>query len=117
MAGRSMGGKDHIIKKMLLHTMERCSVCGREFAEDDLRILGHQDDMWFLMVICHNCQTQGLLAVSVKEEPVNKPIIDVTEEEQARFAAMTPICVDDVLDMHEFLREFDGDFAVLFQQS
>ncbi len=111
-----MGGKDHIIKKMLLHTMERCSVCGREFAEDDLRILGHQDDMWFLMVVCHNCHTQGLLAVSVKEEAAaTQPIPDPDAAEKATFANADPVLDDDVLDMHDFLRDFDGDFARLFQ--
>ncbi len=114
-----MGGKDHIIKKMLLHTMERCSVCGREFAEDDLRILGHQDDMWFLMVVCHNCHTQGLLAVSVKEETAaNQSILDPDlVEEMAKVSDAAPVRDNDVLDMHQFLQDFDGDFINLFQRN
>jgi hypothetical protein len=28
---------------------------------------------------------------------------------------MSQIDADDVLDMHQFLRDFDGDFAILLQ--
>ncbi len=114
MSGRSMGGKDHIIKQMILHTMEKCSVCGREFAEDDLRILGHQQDMWFLMVVCHNCRTQGILAVTVKEETVTQAPTDLKEEEIEAPVSTTPVTDHDVADMHRFLQEFDGNFASLF---
>ena len=114
MAGRFMGGKDRIIKQMILHSMECCSVCGRELQESDLRVLGHQHDMWFLIVICHNCRSQGLLAVSVKEERIATVKSDPTREEETRLATKVAVTADDVLAMHQFLEEFGGDFAELF---
>ncbi len=38
----------------------------------------------------------------------------LTEDESERFAQMKPVSGDEVLDVHEFLREFDGDFKTLF---
>jgi hypothetical protein len=34
--------------------------------------------------------------------------------DRARSADMPPISADDILDMHEFLDSFDGDFKDLF---
>jgi hypothetical protein len=39
---------------------------------------------------------------------------EVSPVERRRFATLPPISFDDVLDMHEFLKHFNGDFRTLF---
>jgi hypothetical protein len=45
---------------------------------------------------------------------VAEPVSDLTEAEHSLFAGREKVGADDVLDMHSFLKEFDGDFAALF---
>jgi hypothetical protein len=43
-----------------------------------------------------------------------EPIIDLTPEEVEAAVDWAPITADDLLDVHAFLQEFDGDFEMLF---
>jgi hypothetical protein len=119
MAGRSRGDGDQIIKRIILESIENCSVCGRQLREDDLKVLGHQKDTWFLMVVCHNCSTQGLISIRVKgeaEDDQSKAYSDLMDKEVAQFAKAEPISVDDVSSMSIFLKSFNGDFVALFEK-
>lgn len=95
----------------------RCAVCNHRYGLDDIRIIGHQDELWVIAVMCAECQTQGLVFAVVKEGEQPEIITDLTPEEWARFQEMSPIDTDDVLDIHRFLRDFDGDFVDLFESA
>jgi hypothetical protein len=41
-------------------------------------------------------------------------ITDLTEWEYAKFREMAVVGADDVLDLHSFLKDFNGDFSALF---
>ncbi|MCL4459587.1 MAG: hypothetical protein M1577_06725 [Chloroflexi bacterium] len=82
---------------------------------DNVRILGHQDDLWFLMIICNHCRSHGLIAALIKEEHITEIVTDLTPREMEKIREAAAIGADDVLDMHEFLQEFDGDFLSLFR--
>jgi hypothetical protein len=41
-------------------------------------------------------------------------VTDLTPEEEKRLELWPPITADDVLDVHEFVKGFDGDFEALF---
>lgn len=55
---------------------------------------------------------------SVDQETKAKPQImyDVTYDEWLAFREQPPVNHDDVLDVHMFLRDFDGDFERLFRE-
>lgn len=100
-----------------LMKMVKCVVCGRRYASANVSVLGHQDELWFLSVSCPHCHSQGLVAALIRERKTEPPNTDLTEEEQARFQESAPVGAEDVLDIHTFLRDFDGDFAKLFRPS
>ncbi len=50
----------------------------------------------------------------VKEGKVTELLTELTPEEQKKLAAATPLSSDDLMDMHSFLTDFNGDFATLF---
>ncbi len=97
-------------------TSIKCSVCGQRYEVDNVRVLGHQEDLWFLSVFCSACQTQCLVAAVIKEDKAPKVITDLTEAELDKFRKMDKLTADEVLDMHSFLKGFDGDFSQLFSQ-
>ena len=106
---------DEGLIKRLIATI-KCGICGRLYEGGNVRILGHRDDLWFLSVFCPACRSQGLVAAVIKEGQLPHLITDLTEADQAKFCELEPVDADDLLDIHAFLREFDGDFAQLFSE-
>jgi hypothetical protein len=70
-----------------------------------------------MAVTCGQCHTRGLIFALIKENDESESIIELTPEELKKFREMSRVDADDVLDMHEFLRDFDGDFVSLFHGS
>ncbi len=105
---------EQFIKRLI--TTIKCGVCGHHYEGSNVRILGHRDDLWFLSVFCPACRSQGLMAAVINEGRLPELVTDLTEEEYARFCPLVVVVADDVLDVHNFLRDFDGDFSRLFSK-
>jgi len=99
--------------KRLVATI-KCGVCGQRYEGEHVRILGHYGDLWFLSVYCSACHSQGLVAAVIREGQLPELITDLTEEEYDKFREMDVVSEDDLLDIHNFLKEFDGDFSRFF---
>ena len=106
---------DEGIVKNLMTSIE-CSSCGQSYQVDNIEVLGHHEDLWFLSVSCSACQTQCLVAAVIKESKTPEVISDLAETEWDKFKKMDKLTADEVLDMHSFLKGFDGDFSQLFSQ-
>ncbi|MBA7481303.1 hypothetical protein ES707_16773 [subsurface metagenome] len=106
--------EEKLIKRFM--TSIKCSVCRQCYEVNNVEVLGHQEDLWFLSVFCSACQTQSLVAAVVKEGKASKVITDLTEAELDKFKKMDKLTANEVLDMHSFLKDFDGDFSQLFSQ-
>lgn len=94
----------------------KCSVCGRRYEAKDVNVLGQQGDLWFIAVFCPACGTHGLVAAVVKEGKPAEVVTDLTEEEYAEFAQKEAVGINDVLDIHNFLKYFTGDISKLFTE-
>ncbi len=105
---------EQFIKK-LMSTLN-CGVCGQNYQTNDVIILGHKDKMWFLSLSCSTCRAQALVAAVIKESRQGKIVTDLTETELVKFANENSISTDDVLDIHNFLKDFKGDFSKLFNK-
>ncbi len=92
----------------------KCSVCGQRYKADNVNVLGHQEDLWFLGVYCLSCRSHGLVAAVVKEGKLPEIVTDLTETEKTESRSNESVHINDVLDMHNFLKSFDGDFLLLF---
>ncbi len=91
----------------------KCSSCGHNYARHNVRILSRHLGLWFISAYCPSCHNQYLLAVTV--DKVKAEIVtDLTEVEIGRFKKSGVPTADDMLDMHSFLKKFNGDFTELF---
>jgi len=106
--------KENRIKRLVASI--KCSSCGQNYEISDIDVLGHSEDLWFLRVLCTACKNQCLVAAIIGAEKVPVAVTDLTEAEINKFAGADVVGADDVLRMHSFLKEFDGDFACLFGQ-
>ena len=105
--------EERLIKKLM--TSMKCESCGQNYEVYNVDVLGHREDLWFLRVFCSACHTHCLVAAVVKEGKMPELVTDLTEAELDEFGD-GEIEVDDVLNMHSFLKNFDGDFSGLFRQ-
>lgn len=80
----------------------RCSVCDASVSADQVKLLAWRDDLAFLELDCGACLSTTLGFVMVSQAAVgNHP------------APAAPISSDDVLDMHQLLATWRGDFTGL----
>jgi hypothetical protein len=99
-----------------LFSMIKCESCGHNYEVSGVEILGHEDNLWLFSASCSSCQTQSLIAIVVKDGKIAEVITDLTEAEYERFSQSVTVGVDDVLDMHNFLKEFDGDLTCILSE-
>lgn len=113
---------EEIVKRLM--TAAKCTACGAHYEIDKIRVLGHQNELWFVTVTCSQCHTHGLVAAVVKNGKDGKASITripTPKQEEGLdpaprdLRASPAVTEDDVLGMHQFLKEFDGDFAHLFE--
>jgi len=106
----------HLFIKHLI-TNIKCAVCQSHYGIEDIHIIDHRDELWVMAVTCSQCHTRGLIFAIIKETGESEGIAELTPEEWIKFREMSQIDADDVLDMHEFLRDFEGDFVSLLRGS
>jgi hypothetical protein len=111
-----MGRFDRLVKQAVLNAVGKCATCGQPLDAGGVQIIGHQEDLWFVSLSCHKCHTRGLVAALIREQKEPEIITDLSPIELASASERSTVAADDVLDMHEFLRDFDGDFANLFER-
>ena len=104
--------EEGLIKRLM--TSIKCTVCGQHYEINNVRVLGNDGDLWFLGVFCPACHTRCAVAVVVKQGCLPEVVTDLTEVELDKFRNVSELTMEDVLDMHSFLKDFDGDFSRLF---
>jgi hypothetical protein len=114
------------IKRIVLDRMERCSVCHRGFEPDDVHVLSRKSDMWMLMVSCGECQARNFVAAVIGDGDAEEAQLALRRLGEQHVRTQTdiepeddgepgePVSVDDVIETHQFLQGFDGDFKALF---
>ena len=115
------------IKRIVLDRMERCSVCHRGFEPDDVHVLSRKSDMWMLMVSCGECQARNFVAAVIGDGDAEEAQLALRRLGEEHVRTRTdiepedegvpgdPVSVDDVIEIHQFLQGFDGDFQALFR--
>ena len=106
--------EENLIKRLM--TGVKCGVCGQHYGAASINVLGHQEDLWLLSALCPACHTRCLVAAVIREDKVAEVITDLTELELEKFRNKAMPTVDELLGMHGFLKDFDGDFSRLFSQ-
>jgi hypothetical protein len=116
-------------ESLVRHLMRtvRCSVCEATYEPENVNVLGHQDELWFVSVRCASCQTQGLIAALVRDgaadetygaagsplaaESAGTPGLPAADRPPHPDAG--PITDADVADMRDFLETFEGSMGTL----
>lgn len=103
-----------------------CSHCQAQYGNDNIEVLSTFDDQGLFSLNCTKCQNQLLVHITISDEERNLSDPNKKGRQMIRaHRALTDheidahihghiISTDDVIDMHSFLNQFNGDFKKLF---
>jgi len=96
-----------------------CPACGHSLRGCELRMLRQVQDRYTVQVTCASCGVQFVVILAVQGDGVSaeeeaEAIAELAEFEQEDEAeAPEPIALDEVLDVHLTLRDFEGSLTDL----
>jgi hypothetical protein len=101
-----------------------CPVCGRSLKGCDIQVLSHEEERFHLQVTCMQCQVTFIVVLAVAgggvEELDEVEAVESVEVSRAHrplvAPAPEPITVDEILDVHLYLKSFQGTLKELLQQ-
>lgn len=119
------------MKQIVLQRMGRCRVCHRTPSPDDIETVSKESDVWTMVVQCPDCHARSFVAAVLNEADADKAAValrrmsegdlatelgdgEVEYVEQDEPEPADPVTVDDVLEMHDYLDTFDGNFKRVF---
>lgn len=99
-----------------------CPHCEANYMNESIHVVGVQQDKCIFILKCHECTSPILVTATLASHeiiPKNQEelleIINKNLDYEEQGIAPT-VQIDDVIDMHEFLQEFSGDFTHLFEK-
>jgi len=107
-------GQERLLKRLV--STFRCQICRHTFEGEQVRVAARHDQLWVVSVRCRRCRNQQVFWFALTDKDEQTMLRDLSEEEEQRFSTMDPVGSDDILDVHEFLQDFNGDFKGLFTE-
>jgi hypothetical protein len=97
-----------------------CPVCGRSLKGCDVQVLSHEEERFQLQVTCAQCQVTFIVVLAIAggavEEIEAQEIGGRDTVAATANASAEPISVDEILDLHLFLKGYQGTLKELVQQ-
>jgi hypothetical protein len=127
-----MDAQERIILRLFAE--QHCPRCGSPYQSESVLVLARRSEVWMIMISCSSCQQKDTFVVKFPIEMQGRrrvtsyrlsrpPSTPLPEEQQQPSPEIStpstpsePITSDDVLDMHLFLQDFNGDFQRLFNE-
>lgn len=85
-----------------------CSDCNRKFTDEGVKLVSQMGNDLLFHFTCANCGNQLLIHVTLSDQPQNPNRLKIDTHSASN------ISHDEVLDIHNFLNKFNGDFRSLF---
>jgi DNA-directed RNA polymerase subunit RPC12/RpoP len=92
-----------------------CAACGQPYGEDQVRLIARREELFFVDLSCPHCGSQAVAIVTIQldgETLGADAQAAIGETPVGEVGASPPhpaVSVDDVIDAHVLLRDFEGD--------
>ena len=93
-----------------------CPVCGRSLKGCDVQVLSHEEERFHLQVTCAQCQVTFIVVLAIAGGAVEEIAAVAPEPLEDPEPVAEPISVDEILDLHLYLKSFQGTLRELIQQ-
>ena len=103
----------HQIREIIKNIKERltCTSCESNFSNEDIYILSAVAEKCVILINCHECSNPIIVTATVNSkqtvlgDSITEMKVPVQDVEEADL-----VTTDDVLEIHSFLKDFNGDF-------
>src|SRR5258708_2962710 len=93
-----------------------CPVCGRRLKGCEVQVLSHEEERFNLQVTCGEWEVGCVVVVGMGGGGAEEIEKVIPEREVEPVVAAEPITVDEILDLHLYLKSFQGTLLELIQQ-
>ena len=98
-----------------------CPVCGRSLKGCDIQVLSHEEERFHLQVTCAQCQVTFIVVLAIAGGAVDEVEMPgaatvLSEMDHDHEPDPEPITVDEILDVHLYLKNFQGTLEDLLHQ-
>ncbi len=101
-----------------------CPVCGKSLKGCDIQVLSHEEERFNIQVTCAQCQVTFIVVLAIAGGAVEEIESVETKAGPAALTAdvtstepeLEPITVDEILDVHLYLKNFQGTLKDLLHQ-
>src|SRR5450756_1443938 len=90
-----------------------CPVCGRSLKGCDVQVLSHEEERFHLQVTCAQCQVTFIVVLAIAGGAVEEVDKAIPETELEPIVAAEPITVDEIIDLHLYLKNFQGTLTAV----
>jgi len=102
----------------LLSLVLHCPVCGNKYNAENTNLidrpeLEHREDSSLLVhTDCERCKSSVVFSISMDGPEIFSVgmVTDLTGADAQKFKNSSEVSVDEVIEFHEFLEKFDGNF-------
>src|SRR5438105_15612363 len=92
-----------------------CPVCGRSLKGCEVQVLSHEDERFHLQVTCAQCQVTFVVVLAIQGGAVAE-VESAAEALAPPVAAVEPISVEEILDVHLLLMGSQDTLTELIHQ-
>ena len=93
-----------------------CPVCGRSLKGCDVQVLGHEDESFRLQVTCAQCQVTFIVVLAIAGGALSEIEAETQSTPEPAGQVAEPISIDEILDLHLYLKSFQGTLTELIHQ-
>ena len=94
-----------------------CLKCKENYRDIDIDLIGSpNEDEAFFCAFCPNCEMEAVIHVNMDHEPCSHCSPGDPSVRLGTAPRMEYISSNEVLDMHNFLKNFDGSFDNIFKE-
>ncbi|MFC1979249.1 hypothetical protein ACFLVP_04605 [Chloroflexota bacterium] len=106
--------EDRHIKHLLSRI--KCGICGQRYNNAVIEFIGSFDEFSYFQITCEVCNSQAFVTAIIQKDEgkTSEVITDLTVEELNKSAIRNPVSADDMLDIMNYLKDFDGNFSEIF---
>jgi hypothetical protein len=96
----------------------RCPVCGHKYSAEQTRVIDSNEGKSLIgrnLLIhtdCSRCKSSVVFSIAIDGPEIFSigMVTDLTSQDTSKFKNALPISSDEVLETHQFLKSFNGDF-------
>ena len=121
---------DEQIRQLLqrLGIVLECPRCGHKYDLEDISLRSYNGSTYNLKLVCNLCRTPVSASIAISGDlknlaenfaslaPSMQKAFDIAKPEIEKPITKSKITNDDILDMHQYLKDFNGNFEKIFEK-